>query len=249
MLSPLAQSLSPLSTRSAVAAAFSPSDIAGLKWWLKADAGVLDASGNPCFDGGLANSWVDQSASGVNPVAPSSGARPTFVASAVNGKPGILCPGDQDYGFTTTAVAPLVPSAATMIAAFSMIGTTNNHTIVNTGPSDSYWRYHGDGNGYCGVLRGSRIETYPPSVALAAQIWSIRSSSSDYVIFRNGTADATKSASYSAGDRYSIGYNAYEAGSKSLHGYVLEICLYNTALSDTDRAKVESYLNAKYATY
>lgn len=77
-----------------------PSPAAGSSLWLKPDAGVLDASGNPCTNLTSLKTWQDQSGNGNDAVQATAGLRPTFIAAGINGLPLVR--------FTGTLRSPLV---------------------------------------------------------------------------------------------------------------------------------------------
>jgi len=81
-------------------AVFSPTDLSGLLWWVKADAGVFqehDSKTTPSGNGNPVGTWEDQSGNAVDFSAPASdNTRPTLVTGVQNGLPGVLGDGVND---------------------------------------------------------------------------------------------------------------------------------------------------------
>jgi len=98
-----------------------PSDLSNLVRWYKADSFAL-ADGTPIGGGG--NTWIDQSASGVNAAQATAGNRPVFKTNIVNGKPVIR--------FTSASQHYLTHTTLTLIGHFTIIvisSSTNDHCV------------------------------------------------------------------------------------------------------------------------
>src|SRR4051794_1826732 len=80
------------------AAAFSPTDVSGLKLWLKADAGAYSDSGTTlCANNDTVKQWNDQSGNSNNVTQVTSGKRPTYKTGIQNGQPVLRFDGVDDF--------------------------------------------------------------------------------------------------------------------------------------------------------
>lgn len=108
---------------------FDPSQLSGLKLWLKADAGVtVDGSGN-------VSSWADQSGSGKDVSQADAAKRPAYVtASVFRSKPGIRFPATGDF-WLRTANSDI--SAAHVFVAYAPYNTTADRRILGFSNADN----------------------------------------------------------------------------------------------------------------
>jgi hypothetical protein len=101
------------------AAAVTPSDVSGLKLWLKADAGVFsDAGTTPAVDTNTIQQWNDQSGLGNHATQATAGKRPTYKTAIQNGLAVVRFAGA--HGFQ---VASLGLSTFTTLCVFKGTGT------------------------------------------------------------------------------------------------------------------------------
>jgi hypothetical protein len=110
---------------------FNPLKIPGCALWLEADRGVtLDGSNN-------VSAWADQSGNGRHVSNANDAQRPAYIASAVNGRPGLLF-----SNHLLTAVAFSLSSAFTMIAVFKSTESTDELIVehgTNTNLVDGFF--------------------------------------------------------------------------------------------------------------
>lgn len=218
--------------------AVSPSDIAGMLLWLKADAGITKDGSN------LVGTWADQSGNSNNAVMATAGAKPLWVDAVKNSLPAIRFDGTDDYmdlsATITTArtVFIVVNHDATHPFAAPVLGDTSNTNNPGLGRP----HFHGDTTvganymmdsnyGYNDLMDGSG---YVNGVATSPALMTKSTTFKVYsfvtlgnVIFNRITRDA--------------GF-----ASRVWKGDYLEIIAYNSALSNTDRQSVENHLISKW---
>ena len=217
-----------------VTAVASPLDIAGcVGWWDASDAASITASG------GLVSQWNDRSTAG-NHATASGTARPTTGTRSLNGRNVI------DFDGTANAMATSLADTATQTVFFVAVsdvastsgrawsfGTTNRGVFPNAGIWE-FWRQQTSG----AISFGTTASATSPSVACA-----LFSSNSSLTTFGNGAQGTTNDPVDSSGGLFNIGKESIYFH----NGYVAEIVIYNTALTPTDRARVEAYLAAKWS--
>jgi hypothetical protein len=219
-----------------------PVTIAGLTLWLRADA-----SGNlGPVDGTVVPYWHDASGK-KNDLTGSA----TWKTPVVNGKPAMRFTIGNTFGNNITALLPLATTQYTVFAVASAASTSaSGHTILNLGSDPLILRR--DGADFSLYHLG-------PSYALATEVggvvagaWNVLSGDWDGTnihLWRNRILKATTAAPAPAGAP-GPGINVAQdtASTQPWDGDIAEILLYQGALSSTDRAAVENYLKAKYAT-
>jgi hypothetical protein len=229
------------------ASAFSPPSLSGLQLWLHADALSLS-------DGDPVSSWTDSSGNGRHATQGTSGARPIYKTSILNGQPVVRFDGVDDYLFLGNLSAAF-PSAATLFVVCTISGTgpgMSGYSVYGTGDNDAWW-WHASGDGYQGAFRATRAEAFPSGgTNSGTHLFTLQSSASLYEMFHNGSSLGTYSAGYNAGTAHyiaSLDVSGGPRGDRYLKGDIAEIVIYSSVLTGTDRGLVETYLNAKYAVY
>ncbi len=206
---------------------FQPSDIAGLKLWLKADSLAL-ADGNPV------STWTDSSGNG-NDATGSSTARPTYKTAIVGGKPVVRFDGSNDV----LATSFVTPSAHTIFVVYNR----TNLSPIGSGPG-------GDGP----LWRGTNVW---PSISsgFATLSTTIYTGAWSYLALTwNGTSTST-GAWLNGADVFTLSSfpvaatDPLQLGS-SLDGFysgdIAEVCVFDSLLNTTDRQLVENYFHTKY---
>lgn len=224
---------------------FSPTDLAGLKLWLKADFGVT-------LSGSNVTAWADQSGNGNN-ASSTEETPPIFIGNSINGLPVIEFNESQlittisnDFGQTGfTVFFVVIPQNDATFNAF--LGKDNGESgfgfiyrpTSNIGFSrNNQWAFQ--------ALNQNIIYGTP---LLLTNIENV--TGSNFVFVDGGEADAQ-----AFGD-IELPYNEYQndigigtfIDGTTGHSKIAEIALYNRALTQTERQQVEAYLNTKYAIY
>ncbi len=219
------------------AALTDPSDLA---IWLRADVG-LDFSG-----GANVEQWEDLSGNGYKVAASTFSHDPQRVNHAVNGKPVLRFSGNQDLRTTATHVAL---TQATIFAVVEDTDTSREGQILSNctqdggnnqfrfEASDSALYFYGEHNGL-----DQRVSVGVPTTTY--QLITVVLTASQLRVLQNGQDQA--SVALSLQGAWNFGEVGARCSSEHLHGDIAEIMVYDTALSDADRQKVEAYLTQRY---
>lgn len=246
----------PANLGSAGAGSFSPSDISGLKLWLKADALALS-------DGDKVGTWTDSSSAANNATA-SGTDRPTYKTGIVNSKPSVR--------FTS--------ANSEHMATGSNVGISGNFAatvFVVTKPTSSSVAMCPVGMGNTGVdkrfsLVGAGVNSGKYSVSYGSGDWwndtttvdtaafhticikkSAGAENTTTTIYKDGTAGSNNGSSDTATPNLTdapvaLGTLGADIVNSNYDGDIAEVIIYDTALSDGNRNSVEGYLRTKYGT-
>jgi hypothetical protein len=224
-----------------VSAPFAPTDIAGLKLWLKADSMAL-------ADGATVVTWNDSSGNGNNFT---NAGNPIFKTNIVNGKPVVRYSPPSTYH--QSAAVSIAPSQFTVliVAAVSSIGAQGVFYDTGQAGATSFYFLNNSGTFYQGFFTAPATPvTATEPGGLAVGVWNVLATDwngTNIHIWRNGTLKNTTGATTRAntGTSNTIGISLTSAfGSYS--GDIAEVLVYDSSLSATDRVNVENYLGAKY---
>jgi alpha-tubulin suppressor-like RCC1 family protein len=211
--------------------------LVGLKLWLRADAGIAKDANN------FITRWADQSSNGYDAVQNVGGNRPLYVPNGLVGKPVI-----RFNGSTTCMNGPLSIGAQISIFAVAAPGanagakriiTNEGHFYFGIGTGGYFATFYG--NGTWGTSQSH-------SLTLPAGQFNILES------INNGTDSAYVNgqlleARTNPMGAFSNGYELgrYPGGLQYWDGDIVEIIIYDHAVSTADRQSVENYLNNKYS--
>jgi hypothetical protein len=212
---------------------FSPTDIAGLKLWLKADAGVTLSGSNVI-------SWADQSGQGNN--LSSQTGNSVLEQNIINNKPAIKFDSGRLTGtdiVTAKTIYAVIKTLASQPSQYAAILEATGGGLYSA-ISENTW--------------GSYFNTERPantiiSANTAAVIASISNDGISYEFRLNGQNDLTQSDGggfLSRSDLY-IGNDGSQGQQANV--YIAEIIVYDSAISGTNIANIETYLNGRYAIY
>ena len=229
---------------------FSPSNVTGCCLW-------LDSQDNTKFtfsSGSNIATWLDKSGVGNTATGVSS---PVLTANLINGRQAIATATGPYFtgslsitGATvttfavavTTATLPLSGSDQRLVSLVNGGGVdygTQNGTIALFNQASSSWI--GTWR-VSGPIANSNIATGVPFLACS------KYDGTNGYLWENGSPGSTASSASSGNfsvTKYGIGNLANPSG-EFWRGYIGEIIVYNTALSDTDRRNVEGYLAQKW---
>ncbi len=218
---------------------FLPTDITGLKLWLKADSLVLN-------DGDSVSTWTDSSGSGTN-VTGVTTTRPLYKTGIINGLPSVLFDGTDDFLNSASGLAALNSNSQFIVIqptldtasqkTYSCMAHYGGKSFMCAKVSTNVWgTFAGAGDvGTTALTSGSNylVECTTPNATLYQRGVGVGGS---------GTSVAGPVGSTSVG----IGKDLVTAG-REYAGHIAEVIVYNTVLSNTDRIRVENYLINKYA--
>lgn len=229
---------------------FSPPQISGCCLW-------LDGQDNTKFtfsSGSNIATWLDKS--GSNNTATASGS-PVLQTYTINGKQSVYLPNAPYFGGSISITGTTVTTFAVAIttATLPLTGSDQRLVSLENGAGPDYGRTDGtialfnQGNSswigtwrVSGPIANNGITTSVPFLACSkydgtnGYLWKDGSPGSLASSAATGTFAVTK---------YGIGNRANNS-SEFWRGYIGEVIIYNTALSDTDRRSVEAYLAQKW---
>jgi hypothetical protein len=177
--------------------------------------------------------------------------RPVLTANRLNGKPGVVFDGSNDF-LDMGNLSNFFPDAATLVIV-ATIGEPNARgdgdynlfgTLNNTG---NRWR-DSSGNGDFGLFTNSVLTGFPGNMpANGTYVFTVKASNSFGIEIR---ANQTKigsfdSITYDAGSNYIIGANV-NGSSGLFNGTIYAIALFNEVLSDKETKTVEEYFGWRY---
>lgn len=207
------------------AAAFAPTDIAGLTLWLKADAITGKSDGDPIA------SWLDSSGLGNNAAQVGADAtRPTYKTNIVNGKPVArftdFVIGDPNY---------LQCPSLTSYTGFAVCSHADGATFTSfrrvVQPASGSLFYCDSGTSNYVLGNASAFKVNGVSTLSAAPLSSVR-----VLSWVQNPADT---------GLFDIG-GIVAIASQTLFGDLAEAIIYSGAITAGERANVESYLASKY---
>jgi hypothetical protein len=250
-----------------------PGAIPDLLMWLKADAGVEDASGNPVAQGSNVAVWRDQSGNGWDAVAPDPRIGPTLETNAdLNGAAVVRWPdGELDDngvpiglrdlgGFAVDAGSLAEGQEATYVVVFQAENLALNRRFINftgAGTFRNYSKGPGSDPRYVGPFGNPIGYAGSLGVNQSARYSVLRQRENNLEHFVDGVADT-----------FSVFYNADPAnapegtwalaevtnldiGIQTPHGnpYVgdmAEIMIFGRALGDEELAGLQPYMFQRY---
>lgn len=221
---------------------FSPTDIAGLGLWLKADAGTLDDSSNPCTNGEGVATWQDQSGTGNDATQASDPNQPIYTTGAINGLPALLFDGLLS-GMTWAGATGLTDTGGSIFVVLQ----SSNPSVTNAIP---FFVGPSGGLGFQ-FVSGTRTVLYSSggfgdgSTTGSAEYWSWLGASSSST-FRVTGIPQTGGGSGPFSAPSPGGNIGADFGGFNWPGYIAEILVYNSTLSLADLESVESYLATKW---
>jgi hypothetical protein len=218
---------------------FSPLDLSGLSFWVKGDTGIT-------LNGSKVSAWADQSGNGKNLIQNTAGNQPTYLSSAKNGKPGVrFTVAATSFMSTSNFTSAIAHPMVFIVYTQSQIVAGNQEYVFDCGGGDRV-QMNKNQNNRTAIYAGAQIqvtETYPLS-------WRIRClayNGSNGKMFTNGSQTVSGNVGTQTMPNFVVG--RWAGGSAYSEFDVTEILIYNSILSDSDRNKVEGYLNRKYSIF
>jgi hypothetical protein len=220
---------------------FLPTQVAGCMLWLRGDLGITIGAG--------VSSWADQSGQGNNATQGTGTKQPAYSSSGgSNAQPAITFNGTSDYlsgsgtplggSATLFAVLKYASTAGTTVPwSFGGTGTGFGFTTgvgVAAAREISGWGFGTESDG----TATTNWETWSATIANAAQAFRVNGTA---VSLPGSVGITAPSATWTIG--------CFLAGLDLWSGSFAELIAYNSILSATDIARVESYLRGRYATW
>lgn len=229
--------------------AFSPRSISGLQLWLDAS----DAA-SVTLNGSTVSQWSDKSGGNRHATQGTANNQPTYTTNAVNGRPALSFDGTNDSFRSTAALG----SSHSVFAVVKM-NVRKIAGIVAGGNADQADLIYGDGSsafsgtryGAFGVARavygGGTITTSVYQVVTA--VLSGGTLPSNLSMWTNGTGGVVTTVTAGTAPNAKLDASIYigtSAGNHFLNGDIAELIFYTSALSTSNRQRVERYLGTKY---
>ena len=200
---------------------------------------LLDAGNITAVDGDAIGTWADASASGNDATQATAGLKPTYRENVFNGKPALWF-GNANVMDLATHINL---TASTIFIVFNSLYKTGFGTLLLSEQYGFYAQILGRSNwgiytstsasGDGGTSQGSN-----PIIAGVAH-----TATSDFATYHNGQKIVhVKNASSQYGATSKVGYD----GSNYHYGFIAEIRVFNTVLSDVNRKLYEEYFSLKY---
>jgi hypothetical protein len=228
-----------------------PVPTAGLKLWLKADAGVS-------LNGTTVSQWADQSGNGASAAQATTDLQPTFVASAANGKPAVKFDGTNDYltfslptnGLTGATLILVSQSDIDyngdwngVLRAPLFFNETAGWGSLHLSPFQKVvrWRF--------GTTQANNLPSYTrPSAVTGFSISTAIKNGAVETLYVNGAQALQQSGKYTtiAGVQATGNLGRGYDNNTYFPGQIAEVLIYDHALTDSDRQQVEQYLTQKY---
>jgi hypothetical protein len=228
-------------------ASVSPTQIAGLQLWLDASAPetLFDATTGGSLvaaDGGVAR-WEDKSGNGRHATQSTSGNRPTRKINQRNGLDAILFDGTNDF---LSIGSITIPASHSVFQIYQRLGGVQSFGIAGDPRYASLW--FSDGVLY--QISNPDFTTHGTSSASTGYflVSTIRNATASIELRRNGST--VSSVTTGSGVTNAVSGEWTYIGNRTAgnfhSGNLCEIIIYDTALSDTNRGLVESYLMSKW---
>ena len=243
-------------------------DVSGNQVWLKADA--LTST-----DGTKITSWTDSSSNANHAIQANSSWAPTYKTNIINGKPVLRFTATSYNWLTLKNNINPTPASHTVFAVMSVANYKTN-TYLFGGIAGSYngssWGIlklnatagcegapvygFGDGSSYqlptsyCNAM-GKDHMLFPGNNQFIVLTYKYTTGSVSPAIYSNGVrigvpaANSTITSVTSTAMNFSLGRTGAYDGEYTNED-IAEFLIYDTALSDTNQAKIEGYLMTKY---
>lgn len=237
--------------------AFTPSQIPGLRLWLDSSIGLYDSQtgGSPVNNGGIVARWEDLSGNEFNAI---GGNGPTLSLNQVNSLPALTfsgstfldIPNPLASGGSGASIFVVVRPSMTGTASGPLVGMIGNNTTEYW--RDSHYPYQNTTieDGFAATTR--KTITVPAGLG-NWHLYTVISQNSNWRYFFNGSVYFSTTSNTYNGDNFSgrtpkIGLSNLQ-GTWLYRGWIAEIVIYGTALSESDRITVSEYLREKYSLY
>lgn len=218
-----------------VAPAFSPSDLAGLELWLKADALSL-------ADGAAVSSWTDSSGNARHATQGTSGSQPLYKTNIVNAKPVIRFDGVDDH---LVASVPADTSRTLFVVGVADATVAVGARLLALSLRANFQRASGGAWGWGNNQANSAV-----SIGGSVTTWSLLSVRVNSASSANVHLGTGASVDFDPHDEVTTGTSLTLGSGPSAgdpwKGDIAEVVSYDTALSDANRIQVRDYLLSKY---
>lgn len=226
----------------ALIASFTPPDIAGNTLWLRADLGIT-------LNGGVVETWSDQSGAGNHVTQGTAANRPAYsAAGGANGRAMLSFDGTNDALVKASFTAALHYTA---FAVFRSTGGAFPQGAFNCDATPRVFQLrYGSAVLAEAIAFDSGGSAFTDNQAATASDWNVVEMVRDATtvqVFVNGTSGgSTGTTGTPASGTPNLVVGAAAGLSDVLTGDLSECIYYNTALSSSQRSQVRRYLGTRY---
>lgn len=194
------------------------------------------------FYAGVLSKWFDRSANGKDATQTTNTKRPAYVTFLQNNKPMILYDGVDDVmSFSSTALSTthtafiiVRPVALTGV----LIGGSSTNQLFSLDATNVTYNAQGTS---VAVAHGMSINT--------TYLLTVVRNGTTVKFYKNGTQIGTDKTLGANSTLTVSAIGAYSDATSPSSAYIANPIVYGSALSNTNRSKIEKYLNRKYAIY
>lgn len=211
------------------AAAWTPTDIAGLQLWL--DASQITGLN----DGDSVATWPDASGNGHDATQATASKQPTYQTNEVNGKPAVQTDGVDDFIRSTFATA----QPFTRFSVWSVSLPSFNHILGGVAANVALW---------CPSPNAMQLYagTFGPVASVSSSTWVLVVECYDGASSFIEVGGARTTGNPSTGSPGGVTIGADNGGNANTSGKYAEVLHYAGRLSDGDISTLVTYLNTKY---
>lgn len=197
-----------------------------------------DTAGNPA-DQGAVQSWTDRVAS-ISATQTSAANQATYVPfdSSANNKAALSFGGSAKYNLSSSISG--LTSLTVLIVSRTNTGINYSSNLGSTSYQNSYWLKYTNGGDY--VIGSNRGNFITQNQLEATSVYIVRRSGTDAEFRYNGGSSLWSGSHSNPQTVTQLGYN----GLNYHKGYIYEIIIWDSALSDSDLNTSISYLGNKY---
>lgn len=235
--------------KSKKSASWQPTDIAGCQLWLKADAGITKDGSD------YVSAWADQSGNGNDAVQATGGAQPLWVDAQLGGNAVVDFNGISNF-------LDFPHGMFYNLANISFFIVIKPYNITSNKGYFAPSLYYNQGISIYSYpdwtlnVNGTKIFGSAPNAIITESTWTLSSfiySTDGNTGYINGNTVIPiyiyHVGNLSLNGVYALGRYAGSVGNYYGKMIVAEVIAYDSALTDTDRQLVETYLNTKYALW
>lgn len=229
-----------------ISSGFSPKQINGLVLWLTADAGLFQDSGKTTpatANNDPIGAWADQSGTGNDVLQATGGNRPVLSTNVQNGRNAVSFSGSAHTLQKTFGAAYAQPN--TVIVTFQATGAGSTGPVFDAFTSQNEqldattW-----GIATMRAYAGTVLASVSASDLNISHIASIVFNGGSGVFRYNKAQEATGAIGAQTLDGFTLGSRG--DGTNFYIGYIMEIVVYNAALTTPQMVLVENYMAARY---
>lgn len=210
---------------------------AGLHLWLRADAGVTQS-------GGRISSWIDQSGNGRNASMATPSRQPFYIPGALNGTPVVRFTGAESMYLDVFAQ----PSRFSVFIVGKNNKTSESFSMIlgpgGNAPNNQLRWENGSQALFVGTGNNFPVTTSSIGNTRVYHALSALYNGSTMIVYRDGNAMSSRGL-VTSGPWILASVGSYYS-QEFMQGDLAEVVIYDRALSEGERASVNTYLRGKY---